>query len=270
MKSLFNGFLALSLFASVTFAHADPSAIIKAVAPSIVTVKVTQKTTVGADGQSSNEESTSDSEGVIITPDGIVMISTLSYDSSMLETMILGNLPDGMKMKNIPEGFRVIEGRDVHEYPAKLVAMDSQYGLTFVKIEAPAGTVFPAISMDQPTATTIGENVFTVSRLNAGYGYAPFCTQDTIGGMVTQPSLAYILGTSSTNLGLPYFDTNGKLLGVLTMLKPLIAPNIKDMSMISASSLFKPFLVPTTSLKAVIQQAIAKASAATTTAPATK
>lgn len=270
MKSLVNGLLALSVITSVAFAQADPSAIIKAVAPSIVTVKVTQKTTVGADGQSSNEESTSDSDGIIITPDGIVMISTLSYDSSMLEKVILGDLPDGMHMKNIPEGFRVIEGRDAHEYPAKLVAMDSQYGLTFVKIEAPAGTVFPAISMDQSIAATIGENIYTVNRLNAGYGYAPFCIQDTIGGLVTQPSPAYILENSSTNLGLPYFDVDGKLLGVLTILKPLIAPNIKDMGMISASNLFKPFLVPTTSLKAVIHQAIAKAATVTTIVPATK
>src|SRR5258708_3082501 len=65
-------------------------ALIAKIAPSIVTVRVVIKIQVKAGGQSQSQESKLATEGVIVTPDGLIMMSNAPISSSVLRQMLGG------------------------------------------------------------------------------------------------------------------------------------------------------------------------------------
>src|SRR5579875_464204 len=128
----FAGFLG-SAYAQQTPENASPTAqeaqnpvqLLQSLTPALVTVKIVYKTQVSAEGQSSTSEGKTETTGVVVSPDGLVMLATSSYSFDF--GSFFGNIGGGgdnpdFKSKTIPTDFKVTVGHDQKDYSAKLVA----------------------------------------------------------------------------------------------------------------------------------------------------
>ncbi len=244
-------------------------ALLSSQSPLIVTVKVIYKTSMIAGGNSTNREGKSDTTGVVITSDGLVMLSTTSYSTDSLASIFSGGDMPGFSMKTVPTDFKVTIGKESKEYTAILAATDSILGLTFIQISDLDGRKLASLDMSKSQQPSVGERVVAVNRLTKGFDYAPYFSSAQISGQIDLPRTAYMLDGSIGSLGLPVYNLQGDLLGILTTLKPTVSQDTDEGGFSSLIRLFsgggggiiQTFLVPTSTVQTVIAQAEVRAKA---------
>lgn len=249
---------------------ADPAHLMQTLTPALVTVKIVYKTQMSAEGQSSTSEGKTEATGVVVSPDGLVMLATNSYSFDF--SSIFGNLGGGgdspdFKSKTVPTDFKVTVGQDQKDYDAKLVATDTILGLTFIQITNLQGKKLTSVDMSQAAQPVVGERVILFARLGKGYDYAPYFHMTTICGEIQIPRHAYMLDGSGLGTGLPVYDLNGKPLGILTSLAPsVVETDSGGMGMqfvqrlFSGGGLAPTFLVPAETVNTIITQAKERAA----------
>jgi S1-C subfamily serine protease len=110
--------------------------VVEKVAPSIATVKVVLKTTMRMGGESMEEESKMSLQGVVVTPDGLIMVSNSPFSPKRMMEILAGEaMPAGMDYKMTPTSIKVIFGNEDKEYDAFLAATDAKLDLAFIKVE---------------------------------------------------------------------------------------------------------------------------------------
>lgn len=220
----------LSLFLLVPAVAQDESAtnvqaIVEKVAPSIVTVKVVIKTTMKVGGESMEEESKMSLQGVVVTPDGLIMVSNSPFSPKRMMEMLAGeSMPAGMDYKMTPTSIKVTFGNEDKEYDAFLAATDTKLDLAFIKVEGLGERQLTPVNLASATDAKLGQKVIAISRLSKGYDYAPYFAFGQICGEITKPRRAWMLLGDVSQLGLPVFTLNDELLGVLTT----IAPDVRE------------------------------------------
>lgn len=228
MSKLFWAVL-LSLSLLVPAVAQDESAsvqsVLEKVAPSIVTVKVVIKTTMKMGGESMEEESKMTLQGVVVTPDGLIMVSNSPFSPKRMMEMLAGeSMPAGLDYKMTPTSIKVIFGNEDKEYDGFLAATDSKLDLAFVKVEGLGDRQLTPVNFAGATDAKLGQKVIAVSRLSKGYDYAPYFALGQVCGEIAKPRKAWMLLGDISQLGLPVFTLNGELLGVLTT----IAPDVRE------------------------------------------
>lgn len=204
---------------------ASVQSVVEKVAPSIVTVKVVIKTTMKMGGESMEQESKMTLQGVVVTPDGLIMISNSPLSPKRIMEMLSGeSMPAGLGFKMTPTSIKVIFGNEDKEYDGFLAATDSKLDLAFVKVEGLGDRQLTPVNFAGATDATLGQKVIAVSRLTKGYDYAPYFALGQVCGEITKPRKAWMLLGDISQLGLPVFTLNGELLGVLTT----IAPDVRE------------------------------------------
>jgi len=193
-------------------------ALITKVAPAIVTVRVVIKIQVKAGGQSRSQESKVATEGVIVTPDGLIMMSNAPISSTTLRQMLGGGDDDSNAVSISPTDFKVTISNEEKEYTAFLAATDAKLGLAFIKIQDLAGRKLPTIDFSNCPAVNIGDQVAAVTRLGKGYDYAPIYAEGPVKGAITKPRPAFLLSTAIISVGLPVFTLDGQPLGMIVFL----------------------------------------------------
>ncbi|CEK13905.1 hypothetical protein CWRG_00654 [Chthonomonas calidirosea] len=268
----------------------NPVQLMQRLTPALVTVKIVYKTQMSAEGQSTTSEGKTEATGVVVSPDGLIMLATSSYSFDF--GGFLGNFGGGgdntdFKSKTIPTDFKVTVGHEQKDYNATLVATDTILGLTFIQITDLQGKKLEAVDMSQAAQPTLGEKVILFSRLSKGYDYAPYFHITTICGEIQIPRHAYLLDGAGLPIGLPVYDLGGKPLGILTTLAPTVVDtDSSGMGMQIVQRLFSGggfgqiFLVPAESVNTIIMQAKERAaklsattsssSSGTTAAPSKK
>lgn len=248
----------------------NPVQLMQTLTPSLVTVKIVYKTQVSEGGQSSTSEGKTETTGVVVSPDGLVMLSASSYSFDF--GAFFGNIGGGgdnsdFKSKTIPTDFKVTVGHDQKDYSAKLVATDTILGLTFIQITDLQGKTLEAVDMSQRAQPALGEKVILFSRLSKGYDYAPYFHITTVCGEIQIPRHAYLLDGAGLPIGLPVYDLSGKPLGILTTLAPtVVETDSGGMGMQIMQRLFsgggfgQVFLVPAESVNTIIMQAKERAA----------
>ncbi|MGC8782782.1 MAG: trypsin-like peptidase domain-containing protein [Armatimonadota bacterium] len=204
---------------------AGVQAVVEKVAPSIANVKVVIKTTMKMGGESMDEESKMSLQGVVVTPDGLIMLSNSPFSPKRMMEMLAGEtMPTGMDYKMTPTSIKVTFGNEDKEYDAFLAATDTKLDLAFVKVEGLGDRQLTPVDLGSTVEAKLGQQVIAVSRLTKGYDYAPYFALGQICGEITKPRRAWMLLGDISQLGLPVFTLNGELVGVLTT----IAPEVKD------------------------------------------
>lgn len=229
--------------------------IVEKTAPSIVTIKFILK------GEDESEEETS---GVIIDGSGLVLASNLAFGGIMAR---FGNAP-------APTNIKVMVGDDTEGVEAKLIARDSELGLAWIKVDKAPATPYTAISLSDAAEPKVGDPLVMVSLMGKYFDREPMLSDGYVSSIVTKPrrlvmpSVGIVAGGE---LGLPVFDSAGKLVGVTTV----ILPEREEMDSGNMREAMKGFLgsmiLPAAEVKAATDRALAaapeKAEEAAETAP---
>lgn len=237
---------------------------------SMVTVKAVLKASMKFGGQGRDSESRLEAQGLIVTPDGLVMFSNLPLNPEKFmgqEGGGGGGEEGGQRfgMKVTPTSFKVTFGREEKEYPAYLVATDSKLDLAFVKIEDLGGRKVSPISFDANTPVLIGQEALSIARLGKGYDYAPVFATVHIAGEIRKPRKAWVLDTAAAEPAMPIYTRSGKIIGVVAMVTASVQDDSDSGgfgSMFSRGGMGQTFVVPSSVVQGVLDQAKIRAIAA--------
>jgi|GEM_PF-2351122 len=186
---------------------------------SIVTVKMVLQVSMdfsgfrqggrGGDGGGREIEQTLDLAGVVVDRCGLVVVANPA-----------GGGGDGMFNRdsvtvNISDA-KVLFAGDDDEYGARVVVTDSNLNLTFLKIEELGGRKIEALDFSHLAKVTIGQELIGVSRHAEGFDFAPYIDMLRVTGKIAQPRPCWSVSGDFREQGLPLFDHNGALAGLLT------------------------------------------------------
>ncbi len=190
--------------------------VVDKIQPNIVTVRAVIKFDIRTEDESESQESKFTLRGAVLNSDGLIMTSGVLLSSESFK-QIFGADDDDDSISITPQSFKIIFGSETKEYEAKLVAVDSQLGIAFLKITDLAGRTITPIAFANE-GLEIGKEVITVSRLPKGFDYAPYFATGRVIGEVSKPRTAYLMRGSLTELGLPVYNLKGEAVGVLVVL----------------------------------------------------
>lgn len=193
-------------------------AVVAKVSPSIVSVRIVTKTEMTLAGQSQTSESRTTSQGVVVSADGLIMISNLPFATDRLNKLFqtAGSQAKDVGIKITPVSFQVrVDGID-QDFDGFLAATDKNLGLAFVKLTDPGSHTLTPIDFTSPASPEIGEPVIQITRLSKAYVYAPYFQTGRVSGQITKPRAAWILDGGVDDIGLPVYTQDGNIIGVLT------------------------------------------------------
>lgn len=276
-------FLLFACLAAPLAARADTEAdqaskLIDQIAPSIVTVRIVVKITVKQEGQSRTRESRVVSEGVVVSPDGLIMMSSAPVSTDIVKQMLGGGDDDSTFDFTIePTDFKVVIGNEEKEYSAFLAATDVKTTLAFIKITDLGDRKLTALDLSTSASPNIGDTVLAISRLSKGYDYAPIYSSTRVNGQMSKPLPSWVLGGDIMSIGLPVFSLTGIPVGVMTLAAATADTDDRDssspMDMMehfegSASSPIGYVMLPIPTITEVITEAEKQAATLTPPPPA--
>lgn len=204
------------------------AALLAKVRPSIVSVRAVLQIKGEVGGRAFDQETQAAGHAVAVDGAGLFMAST-----TLLRPQVRfggrGGRGGGMRMP-LPDGLqatpislKIVREGDEAEHDAFLVATDTELGLVFLQLSDPPATPLAAVGLDGggDAAPQIGQRVLAVSRLGKAFDYAPFLQEGFVAGQIAKPRTAWLVaGGLNVNgvLGLPMYDADGRVLGVLTTL----------------------------------------------------
>lgn len=182
------------------------SALIAAKAASAVSVKITAKISGSFGGRAVDQERNITASGVVVDAAGLVMIPANTV-----------NVPArfGGEIKVSPSSIRVIFPGDETEYDAILGAMDSKLGLAYVLVRDLKGRSITAVDLAHAAEPSVGDMLYSVTRMDQGFDYAPVCQSAEVIGQVTKPRTMWVVDGSAPEPAQPLYTAAGKLAGIM-------------------------------------------------------
>ena len=237
-------------------------ALIDMISPSIVSMRIVIKAQAKAAGQA--QEAKINGEGVVVTSDGLIMMSNAPVSSNVLPRL-MGIDPDEHPGLSItPTDFKVTFGNEEKEYDAFLAATDPKLGLAFIKIVDLGNRKLPVIDFSNCPPINVGDQIAAVTRLGKGYDYAPVYSEGPVKGVISKPRNAFLVSTTILSIGLPVFTTDGKTLGMMLFLPAASDNDANDVLMRyysgAAADRMGIFLVPGSVVQPIIGEAIDQAA----------
>jgi hypothetical protein len=237
--------------------------VLRNVAPAVVTVMVVTKTTMQSGGRSADHESRYEIPGVVVDASGLIMTSIVPFSPErMLKMLAHADDGDMPQIKTAASEIKVLFEQDQKESGAFLAATDSNLGLAFIQLEAPAGRKLGVVDFSHPGSPAIGDTIVAVSRLGKGFDATPYFTTARLSGEVTKPRKAWVIDRMIMTLGLPVFSLAGNVLGVLSLVDSGLADapgsgtfDLGMEALAGAAPAFQPFLIPATAVAPVVDQA---------------
>jgi hypothetical protein len=240
------------------------AALLREVAPAIVTVKVVSNTTVQMGGKSADHESRVELPGVVVGTGGLIMTSIVPFAPDRLMKLLApGGAATRPQLKAVPSEIEVVFEQDEKERRAFLAATDSNLGVAFLQIEEPGGQKLKAVDFSQAGGGALGDLVAVVSRLGKEYDSTAYFETARLSGEITKPRRVWILDRSLSSLGLPVFSPAGKVLGILGIVESGLADADSSadrslsmaMQALAGGGMVRFFVVPAPAVAAVIDQA---------------
>jgi hypothetical protein len=241
------------------------AALLRDVAPSVVTVKIVTKSTVESGGKSVDHETRYEIPGVMVDGSGLILTSIMPFAPEHLMKLVMGgregSVPD---IKTVPGDIEVLFGQNEKENSAFLAATDSNLGLAFLQLEPLADQKPKAVDFAHPGTLAVGDQIAVVSRLAKGYDSAPYFETARISGEISKPRQAWTTDHQISALGLPVFSPAGRVVGILATVDSGIseadAPSGGGLSrgieaLVGGGGLLRVFVLPAPAVAAVIDQA---------------
>lgn len=235
----------------------------------IVSVKAVLTTEIRMMGQSQDEESRIEVPGVVVSDDGLVLLSNLPFSSDRIEQAIGGmGMPMAPDIHVSPSDIKVLFEGDDEEYDAFFVATDSELDLAFIQIEKLGDREVSPVDFESGERVDIGDRIYSVTRLDRGFDYAAHVQSGRVSGQITRPRRAWLVDGSLNGLGLPVYTADGELAGVLTTLASMKADDPdaasglgRMMRMLGGDqdTGFRNFVIPPRMVRGVINSASERA-----------
>lgn len=212
-------------------------ALLEQKAASVVTVRLVMKTEFNFGGQGQNRESREEVAGVLVSDDGMVLVS---YDS------FRSDADDGsnFQMKRRVQEIKIVFEREEKEYDGELVATDKKVNLAFIQVNDLEGRKISPVSFEAAVKAEAGARVASVSRLDKGFDYAPYVRTARICGKIRKPRKALMLDGSIRTEGLPVYTMDGSVVGVLTSLESGMADDSGGGSFFGFGGGSRQFVLP--------------------------
>lgn len=193
---------------------ADWPALVDRLAPAVVNLKISLK--AEAEGGGEPEETTQEVQGVVVDPGGLVLVWNSHFSVNRFLDLFAELGGGEFKMKVTPTDIKVYLNGDPKEHRGFLAAADSDLDLAFVQLEEPPATPLVAVDFSQPGVVRAGDEIAAISRLTSAFDRVPYFDVVRIGGEIRKPRPAWVVtGGNATQLGMPYFASDGRPAGVL-------------------------------------------------------
>ena len=234
--------LAVAILVAGAAADSPYQKLIDTRAATVVTVKAALKIGGSFMGQSIDREQEMTASGVVVDACGFVMMS--SDNISVPRFARLGDRAHDIKIT--PTNLRVIFPGDETEYEAILGATDSKLGLAFVLIRDLKGRTATPVDFSNTVEPKVGDTLYSVTRMERGFDYAPVCDEAKVVGHVTKPRAMWVLGGSGADVPHPLYTAEGAVAGVV-----VIQEGVGD-----ERAGFRPFLLPLKIATGTIERAL--------------
>lgn len=190
-------------------------ALAEKVGPTLVTVKFVMK--VSGMGEMGDEGRDSETSGVIIESDGLVLVSNVK----------MGGMAGRMGMQVNPTDIKILQGDDTEGLKGKILARDTELDLCWIKIddEKAKGKSFPAIDLGTSATASLGDRLLIADRMGKFFDRAIIVEEARVGGLTRKPrALIVPVGLPDrrqfATLGMPMFTADGKVVGINILQMP--------------------------------------------------
>lgn len=164
----------------------------------------------------------SESEGevtcTVIAGDGLILCSNTELGGFLTQMSRFGR---GVSVSAAPSDIEVVLAGRTEAVKARLLARDSDRDLVWIRLEDPPEEPLPYLDFSQDAKPRVGEEFFTLTRLDKFFGAAPIVYEGTIGAEVSKPRHLYVpSGLPTVGFGVPAFTAEGRLIGVTVLQMP--------------------------------------------------
>jgi S1-C subfamily serine protease len=194
-------------------APADYQKVLQDKGPAFVTIKFVLKMKMGGMGES---ETDTEITGAMIDPKGVVICSNtqLGGIAGFMRSM-------GREMSATPTDIKVLIGEDTEGLEAKVMARDTELDLAWVQIKEPGEKKFDYVNLKEGAEGKVGQPVVSVRRMAKYFDRVTVIGESRLAGVTKKPRKLYVPTLPLTsNLGLPVFTPEGKVLGVAVLQMP--------------------------------------------------
>lgn len=229
----------------------------KTVGEALVTVRVATKMTMTFEGESSNQERKSESQGLVVDAKGSTIVPLSNLDPSALFAAIGG---EGMSMKTDVTDVKLVRS-DGTEIDAKIVLRDKDLDLALlVPAKAPSEPM-PHIDLAVAGTADALDPVLVFSRLGRVANRSLYHRVTFVGSVIERPRKRYVveMGQVANEVGSPVFDKSGKFLGLITL--RAATGGVADSDGSGGRSAVLPMVVPAADLQRFLASAVAESAA---------
>ena len=273
-------FAIVGLLATSTYADPSSSAmpkdadqtyfqgLLKDQSPSIMSMKILLQVQITAMGNTDEREVNVDGNAVVITKDGLLMMSSDAFNGPqrMSQRMRRGGRGGGrgggggggdFDVVAEPLEISVLIPGTEEEREATLLATDSKLNIAFVKLDDVAGLDLHPVTFSGDTKIALGEELTGINLEPAGLDYAPYFETVRVTGQIHQPRSMWRVSGGFGERGLPLFNRDGKAVGILS---PQEMPDDGTGQAGFGGGQERTFLIPSNAVEGAIKQAIKKAT----------
>ncbi|MCP4045901.1 MAG: serine protease [Gammaproteobacteria bacterium] len=210
----------LSPIASSAAENLDIAGLMKERSAALVTVKYVLAVNMG--GSRGNQENENENEltCTMIRADGLIVCSNNQLGGFVnILTRISGQL--GKTMSATPKNFEVIVDSHEQAFDAEIIAVDTELDIAWIQITDTRDTSFSFVDFSTGATVDIGDTVITLRRTGNHFGRTLVAGRNHVGGITDKPRKLYLLESAFANGGgLPGFDGNGKVIGLMVTQLP--------------------------------------------------
>jgi len=186
----------------------------------IVNVRVSLKVRMSVGGREvQSMDDTVEAVATVIDPGGLTVMSLSSLDPGAMMSRLMGSgggqADQKMSIASEPTDVR-IRLADGKELPATIVLRDQDLDLAFIRPTTKPATALTAISLAEGGTPAVLEELVVLGRLGRVGGWVPSSILYSVAAIMQKPRTFFVLnGPAGT--GMPAFQSNGRIVGLLTM-----------------------------------------------------
>jgi len=242
-------------------ARSAASRLAKEHADAIVSIQFVLKTRMSMGGQSRDSEESKEVRGVLLDREGFVLTASSHFEGGVPRAILrrLGDVDIDAK----PSDIKVLFGNEEDEYPARLVAKDSDLGVAFLQILDLKERDVKPLDLSSGASPAVGADLLGLTRMARSFDCAPEVARCYVTASVERPRPMWALAGDFNALGMPVFTTDGRVVGVLALqegTEGVSGEGGGGLLGMGGASEMGLFVLPLTTVKPVVERAKAKAA----------